>query len=578
MFTLFLLLAQRVGTIFILAFLLVNVPFFRRLLSDTERFKTKLILIAVFSVFALVSNFTGIEINGHNNLLPTTFLTEISIHDSIANTRTLAITVAGLCGGPLVGSAVGLIAGIHRVFQGSGSDIFYVPSSFVIGFLSGTIGRFYSHKKILPGAGPSFLTGVCMEMIQMLFIFLFSPSGPRLVSLIFFPMTLLNSFGTWIFISIIKAYLHQQDQLKALQTHDILFLANKTLPFFSAGLNPKSAKKAAEIIEHNTNFDAIGITDKENVLAHVGLGADHHRSDRPIVTKLSKRVLSTGKMELAHSKEEIGCPVKGCPLSAAIVIPLTVGGKILGTLKMYFKDQHDLTSVEEQLASGLAAIFSSQLALGMAEEQSKLAKDAKIKSLQAQVNPHFFFNAINTISALMRTNNEKAHQLLLELSKYFRTNLQGMRETEITLQQEFDHLQAYLSLEQTRFPGRFLIDFDVKCSQFILLPPFTIQVLVENAIKHAFVGRKKGNKIKISIGEEDGFIKILVSDNGIGIKPSLIPKLGKETILATKGSGTALENLNQRLVGLYGSSSALHFKSGKEGTCINISIPKKEVS
>ena len=74
---------------------------------------------------------------------------------------------------------------------------------------------------------------------------------------------------------------------------------------------------------------------------------------------------------------------------------------------MYFTDPAQLTHVEEQLAEGLGTIFSSQIELGEAEVQSKLLKEAEIKSLQAQVNPHFFFNAINTISALMRKDSEK---------------------------------------------------------------------------------------------------------------------------------------------------------------------------
>lgn len=101
---------------------------------------------------------------------------------------------------------------------------------------------------------------------------------------------------------------------------------------------------------------------------------------------------------------------------------------------MYFTDHHDLTFVEKQLAEGLAKIFSSQLELGAVETQRKLLQDAEIKSLQAQVNPHFFFNAINTISALVRIDHEKARQLLLQLSHFFRSNLQGARNNTITIE------------------------------------------------------------------------------------------------------------------------------------------------
>ena len=119
-------------------------------------------------------------------------------------------------------------------------------------------------------------------------------------------------------------------------------------------------------------------------------------------------------MTIAHAKEEVGCSDPNCPLQAAIVIPLFSHQQIVGTLKMYFTDPAQLTHVEEQLAEGLGTIFSSQIELGEAEVQSKLLKEAEIKSLQAQVNPHFFFNAINTISALMRKDSEKARKLLLQ--------------------------------------------------------------------------------------------------------------------------------------------------------------------
>ena len=98
-----------------------------------------------------------------------------------------------------------------------------------------------------------------------------------------------------------------------------------------------------------------------------------------------------------------------------------------------------------------------------------------------------FFNAINTISALVRIDSEKARKLLLQLSQFFRSNLQGARNNTITLEKELQQVEAYLSLEQARFPNRFHIDYHIdKQYHHILIPPFIIQILVENAIKHAF--------------------------------------------------------------------------------------------
>ncbi|MYV06051.1 sensor histidine kinase [Furfurilactobacillus milii] len=576
MLTLFLLLMQRVGLIIILAFLLVNVSYFRQLVKADDTWTAKGMLILIFAVFAIISNLTGVEITSHNTLVSTTWLTGLPATDSIANTRTLAITVSGLVGGPLVGTVVGLIAGVHRVIQGNGSDLFYIFSSIIVGFLSGMIGKRYLNENRYPSMTTSALIGLMMESVQMLFIFIFSASGFSLVKLIFFPMMILNSAGTAIFMSVISAYIRQEEQLRAVQTHDVLELADRTLPFFSSGLTEANAQQVATIIRNYTNFDAIGITDTTDVLAHVGPGSDHHIPEKEIKTDLSKRVIATGQMRIAHSKAEIGCPHSGCPLAAAVVIPLVVQNHVVGTLKMYFTNPKDLTPVEEQLATGLASIFSSQLALGAAEEQSKLVKDAEIKSLQAQVNPHFFFNAINTISALMRTDADKARTLLLQLSTYFRTNLQGVRQTEIPLRQEREHVDAYLSLEQTRFPDKYDITFDTPSDDNVLIPPFTIQVLVENAIRHAFDDRRYGNRVWVKVEAQRYATEISVSDNGFGIDQDVLPQLGHQVVTSTNGSGTALENLNARLVGLYGPNSQLHFETASTGTTVSLTIPNKQ--
>ena len=124
MVELFILMMERVGLIILLAFLLVNVPYFKRVLLSREKMSSKVQLILIFGLFAIISNFTGIEI-AKNQIVPNNLLTYLSSNASIANTRTLVIGVSGLVGGPIVGSTVGLIAGFHRVIQGGGHSFFY---------------------------------------------------------------------------------------------------------------------------------------------------------------------------------------------------------------------------------------------------------------------------------------------------------------------------------------------------------------------------------------------------------------------------------------------------------------------
>ena len=182
------------------------------------------------------------------------------------------------------------------------------------------------------------------------------------------------------------------------------------------------------------------------------------------------------------------------------MIPLKAKSKVLGTLKLYFENKEELTFVERKMAEGLGSIFSTQIELGEVELQSRLLQDAEIKSLQAQVNPHFFFNTINTISALIRIDSEQARFLLLKLSHFFRSNLQGARMNLITIEKEFKDMKRLYYLEKARFPNCFEVNIELEEElKRQLIPPFLLQIFIENAIKHAFDFKNQGNNIDIIV-------------------------------------------------------------------------------
>ena len=534
------LLLERVGLIIILAYVLMNIPYFKNLMNRRRTWKARWQLCIIFSLFALMSNLTGIVIDHQHSLSGSVYF-RLDDDVSLANTRVLTIGVAGLVGGHFVGLFVGVISGVFRVYMGGADAQVYLISSIFIGIIAGYFGLQAQRRKRYPSIAKSAMIGIVMEMIQMLSILT----------------------------------LKQEEQMKAVQTHDVLQLMNQTLPYFKEGLNRESAQQIAMIIKNLMKVSAVAITSKNEILSHVGAGSDHHIPTNEILTSLSKDVLKSGKLKEVHTKEEIGCSHPNCPLRAAIVIPLEMHGSIVGTLKMYFTNPNDLTFVERQLAEGLANIFSSQIELGEAETQSKLLKDAEIKSLQAQVSPHFFFNSINTISALVRINSEKARELLLELSYFFRANLQGSKQHTITLDKELSQVRAYLSLEQARYPGRFNININVEDKyRDVLVPPFLIQILVENAIKHAFTNRKQGNDIDVSVIKETAtHVRIIVQDNGQGISKDKMHLLGETSVESESGTGSALENLNLRLKGLFGKSAALQFESTSSGTTFWCVLP-----
>lgn len=576
--TLFILMLERVGLIIVLAYLLLSIPYFKKVLVKRERWKSKLQLIFIFSVFAFISNFTGVEISQDLQVVNQLF-TSLDPTSSLANTRVLTIGVSGMIGGTPVGLAVGLVSGVIRYLQGGSDPHIYFISSTLIGLLSGIFGNSFIKKNAFPKSSHGAFIGVLTEMVQMTSILLFSSNSVQawnLVQLIGLPMILTNSIGMALFLSIIQSFNKLEQETRAVQTHAVLELAEATLPYFRAGLTEEASGNVAQIIQDTMKVSAVSITDTEKIVAHVGAASDHHKPPQSILTDLSKAVIETGRVKEAHSHNEIGCHVEGCPLEAAVVIPLTVRNEVRGTLKFYFTDQQNLTYVERQLAEGLGKIFSSQLEFGELDTQKRLLQDAEIKSLQAQVNPHFFFNALNTISALIRIDSEKARDLLFQLSAFFRSNLQGARQNLISIEKELEQVDAYVSLELARFPNRFTIEKEITQSAYdYAIPPFMLQVLVENAVKHAFKGRKAGNLVSIQVTEDKEFLNIEVKDNGIGVQKDVLTDLGVRIISSEEGTGSAVENLNRRLISLFGTEAKIQVQSGDDGTRVSSRIPKR---
>ncbi|NQD99312.1 LytS/YhcK type 5TM receptor domain-containing protein, partial [Staphylococcus xylosus] len=382
MLNLFILLLERVGLIILIAYILMNINHFKSMMNDREKRRSQWQLIIIFGCFSMLSNFTGVQIRG-DEIINGTVYNHLSPDASLANTRVLTIGVSGLIGGPFVALAVALISGIYRVYIGGADAYIYLISSIIIALVSG----YFGHKAMRANRYPTIVKGALIggatEIIQMLCILVFSDNTVHawtLVKLIALPMISINSIGTAIFLSIILSTIKKEEETRAIQTHDVLQLANQTLPYFRSGLNEQSAKQAAEIILNLMRVSAVAITNRKDILTHVGVASDHHVAQKAIITDLSKIAIQTGTLKEAYSSEDIGCNHPGCPLEAAIVMPLHVKNEVVGTLKLYFTNKHDVNFSDKQLATGLADIFSSQLELGQAETQNALIRDAEIKS------------------------------------------------------------------------------------------------------------------------------------------------------------------------------------------------------
>lgn len=236
--------------------------------------------------------------------------------------------------------------------------------------------------------------------------------------------------------------------------------------------------------------------------------------------------------------------------------------------KGMYSEFHDLSDAFNNLLYELDIYYSELY------EKQVLLKNAEIKALQAQMDPHFLFNVLDSIAwKASISENEEIYQMVLSLSELMRMNILSKENEMVTLEQELKYIRFYLHLQQTRFEGKY--DAEISVADSLLeyqIPCFSIQPLVENAIIHGLEPKKEGGKVVLTISEKDGQLQIRVEDNGVGFDAS--PDI--RSLRSSEGERThiGLKNLDRRLMLLYGDSGHLHISSiPNVSTVISFSIP-----
>jgi len=370
--------------------------------------------------------------------------------------------------------------------------------------------------------------------------------------------------------SVIARFVSRPDHLRALQSQQILDIANESLSYLRRGLDFETAGEVCRIILSEAEVAAVALTDTERILGFAGIGENHHAPGGPILTRATREALELNEHRILETKDEIGCSVEGCMLRTAIVVPLEKGDKAVGTLKFYYTHPRLLNETQITMAEGLAKLLSTQLELAELERQTELATRMELKALQAQINPHFLFNTINTIAMLIRTDPERARVLLREFASFYRATLET-GDTLITLGMELSYVRSYLVFERARFGERIAVTEDVSGEVLgIEVPAFVVQPLVENAIKHGM--RAEGVlHIRLSAFMRGGDVVVEVTDDGTGISEADLPRVLEPGF--GKGLGIALKNVDDRLKGYFGPGSGVMVESEQgRGTVVHLRI------
>ncbi len=516
---LILLLTQQMCLYLVIVYLFSKTPLFKFFSEAATRLPHKIFIYIIFSGFCIMATYFGEQTN-----------------DAIANTRAMGAVLGGLLGGPVTGFFVGLTGGLHRYSLGGFTDLACTISTTLEGLTAGIISlylRKQGKSELIYSPLLVCLVTFCAEMMQMSIILIVAQpfdDALALVKQIAPPMLLVNSIGAALFMSMVRDQKTMFDKLSSAFSTKALKIAERSVGVLSKSFDQKSSTQIAQIIIEETNVGAVAITDREKLLAFIGIGADHHIPGTPISSTITQDAIEHNCVMFADGVDtDFACSISSqCRLGSSLVIPLRCENEVIGTIKLYEPKNKLFLNINRTLGEGIARLLSNQILFGRFEQQQSLLTQAELKLLQAQVNPHFLFNALNTIAAITKRDPLKARQLIQQLSQFLRINLKRTTGL-VTLADELEHIDSYLTIEKARFIDNLTVDIQIP--QRLLsfrLPAFTLQPIIENAVKHGtshmldqgiitVTGKIKDDLLLLEVTDNAGLYVIKANSEGLGM-------------------------------------------------------------
>ena len=544
-------LISNIGCSAIIAFFFIKIDKANIIIKSKAKSKKDVIALSFFfSLLSISGTYIGLNFNG-----------------AILNTRNMGVVAGGLLGGPYVAALTGLVAGIHRAIVNLGRET-AIPcaiATIIGGFLTAYVSRFAKNKDRMFFA---FLLAFVVENLSMALILLIQKDkvlAQSIVKNFYIPMVFMNSVGAAILILLVEDIIQKSELIAGNQAKLALEIANKTLPYFR---NTENLNEVCKIIANSLGARATVITDTKEIIA--GFSTDKSVINRSnIRSNNTREVLKTGEVMLVIKDDEdeiiedffyISPHIKSC-----IILPLKEKNDVSGTLKIFFDTAEKITEKNRYLMIGLSHLISTQMEISKVENLISLLKYSELKALQSQINPHFLFNVLNTMTSLIRTNPEKAREVTIDLSNYLRYNLDNNLKS-VELIKELNQIDTYIKIEKARFGEKLNIIYDVDESLYnFQIPSLIIQPLVENSIKHGILKKRDKGFVKIIVKKIDKDIEVAIEDDGVGIEQAVIDNLDKKI-----EENIGLKNVHQRLKLLYGEG--LNITKLEQGTRIKFKI------
>lgn len=548
-----------ISILILIAYLLTKISIVKEFISSDEcSLRSKIVMAILFGLIGIIATHIGISVNG-----------------AIANARGIGVIAGGIMGGPLVGAIAGLIAGIHRYLIDIGG--FTAFSCTVATIIEGIIGGILSQKIKHTRKNQwimILLTALLAEITQMVIIlFIARPFADalELVKMISMPMISFNAVGLVIFIGIFDSVFIEQNKEAAARIRLVLQIADQCLPHLRKGLySKKDLEQATTIILNMSNVSGVIITDKQKILSCSGISLKQSDNKETTLPHLVTLTLNSCNVQIINETEPTDPLYETLSNLTALCAPLTKkDGQPIGTLVLFIHKFKLSKEVEQEFVNGLSKLMSTQLELALLDNQKKLLQQAETTALQSQINPHFLFNSLSTISMFCREKPERARELLLSLSNYFRNTLKAGRDM-IRFAEEMEHVHAYVELEKARFENKLKVTEHICEGTDCIMPSFIIQPLVENAIKHgARHTEDEIGLVTIYARTKDHCTVITISDNGRGMPDKVIQKLYKDKM---EPQYIGLANVHKRLKSIYGQKNGLYIHPDTKGCTVSVTI------
>ena len=347
-------------------------------------------------------------------------------------------------------------------------------------------------------------------------------------------------------------------------TFATLHTASLASPALRAGLTAASAERAVRHLRSLLGVPAVALTDNTQVLAWDG-GATHHR-DQAIT--LAARAIEAGHSQV-FGAAVVGCARAQCDLRGAVAAPLSVDDRVVGSVVV----------LSETTSAGLvratievARWVSGQLELAELDKSRTALMEAEVRALRAQISPHFVYNSLTAIASFVRTDPERARELLVEFADFTRYSFRRHGDFT-TLAEELRAIERYLALEQARFGDRLKVTLRVAPEVLAVRLPFlAVQPLVENAVRHGLEGKPGVGHVTITAEDERSDAVITIEDDGVGQDPERM-RLALAGDPASDSVG--LGNVDERLRAVFGDEYGLVVETAVgAGTRVVVRVPK----